>query len=432
MSKLSVVLRALTGAARPNLRVRIKNVDTDAYVLDTDDDTLVDNGDGSYTSASDVSAIVYSVYTGDTATLVSGYEERFHPGEGEDLDGTVKSMIFSPTTQPSASKGKIYFNNSDGIFYYYDGSSWIAEKFIPDAGDGRALIGTGTDFNGLYVLNEDTGSSIKTLEVVHKSRGTNPGAGGPGPSAAMFVHSYTDADDNTPEFHPVRVDNVGRGGSILYLANAYNTNTRPDLTGNSDETSSNSDYLQCFEARAPHGFPAVSSCEIFKITYDGELYWPGGQRAGGSNENDPAKFLWGGNPDYMNASNYAFEFKTSYGFKDGLERFATFKAGSEEWMSWHASTDPNLLCWDFGAGFDTGIRITAVDGYFNIYINDTSERFKITQGSSTTNYFHQYSQDTAPTAVDIGEMWFDEILKKPFWWAGTYWVDATGTERPQV
>ena len=85
MSKLSVVLRASTGVARPNLRVRVKNVDTDAYVLDTDDDTLVDNGDGSYTSATDVSAMVYSVYTGDTATLVNGYEERFHPGEGESI-----------------------------------------------------------------------------------------------------------------------------------------------------------------------------------------------------------------------------------------------------------------------------------------------------------------------------------------------------------
>jgi hypothetical protein len=126
MSKLSVVLRASTGAARPNLRVRVKNVDTDAYVLDTDDDTLVDNGDGSYTSATDVSAMVYSVYTGDTATLVNGYEERFHPGEGEELDQkiTATEVTFTPSTAPTSSEGKVYYDETDGAVKVYNGSVW--------------------------------------------------------------------------------------------------------------------------------------------------------------------------------------------------------------------------------------------------------------------------------------------------------------------
>jgi len=126
MSKLSVVLRASTGAARPNLRVRVKNVDTDAYVLDTDDNTLVDNGDGSYTSATDVSAMVYSVYTGDTATLVNGYEERFHPGEGEELDQkiTATEVTFTPTTAPTSSEGKVYYDETDNAVKVYNGSVW--------------------------------------------------------------------------------------------------------------------------------------------------------------------------------------------------------------------------------------------------------------------------------------------------------------------
>jgi len=143
MSKLSVVLRVSTGAARPNLRVRVKNVDTDAYVLDTDDNTLVDNGDGSYTSATDVSAMVYSVYTGDTATLVNGYEERFHPGEGEELDQkiTATEVTFTPSTAPTSSEGKVYYDETDGAVKVYNGSIWerISDDGVVDVRDYGAV-----------------------------------------------------------------------------------------------------------------------------------------------------------------------------------------------------------------------------------------------------------------------------------------------------
>jgi len=143
MSKLSVVLRASTGVARPNLRVRVKNIDTDAYVLDTDDNTLVDNGDGSYTSATDVSAMVYSVYTGDTAILVNGYEERFHAGEGEELDQkiTATEVTFTPSLAPASSEGKIYYDETDNAVKVYNGSIWerISDDGVVDVRDYGAV-----------------------------------------------------------------------------------------------------------------------------------------------------------------------------------------------------------------------------------------------------------------------------------------------------
>jgi len=380
MSKLSIVLRASTGAARPNLRVRVKNVDTDAYVLDTDDDTLVDNGDGSYTSAADVSAMVYSVYTGDSPELVDGYDSRSHAVTGYTTDA-----------------------------------------------DDRMVLGTGADLKALAILNEDLDGEYRTLEVVHKARGDQAGSAA---SAGTFIHSYTDFNDNNVGYHPVRVDNVGRDGSILYLANAFNTNVRSDLDGSSSSSVANSDYLWCYEAWSSEGNPTVQSCDLFRLTYDGELYWPGNRRAGSSNENDPAMLLWGGNPSYMNASNYAFQFKTTYSFGDGLNRFANFKAGSTQWMAWGTEASGTLMAWDFGANFDLGVRLKALDGYFEININDDSERFRVHYNDQVTNYKHQFSQGGTPTGTDAGEFWFDTNLNKPFWWSGSAWVDATGAAHP--
>jgi len=82
MAKLNVILRNADGKILPGKRVRIWNEDTSAYILDTNDDTLVDNNNGSYVSSTDVDPCTFSAYSGDVATLIDGYDKVTHGDEG--------------------------------------------------------------------------------------------------------------------------------------------------------------------------------------------------------------------------------------------------------------------------------------------------------------------------------------------------------------
>lgn len=74
LAKLTITPRTRTGDIQPGLRLRIKNVETGLYVLDTADGSLVDSGVGPYVSADDVESFVFTAYSGETPTVISGYE----------------------------------------------------------------------------------------------------------------------------------------------------------------------------------------------------------------------------------------------------------------------------------------------------------------------------------------------------------------------
>jgi hypothetical protein len=78
MAKFSFTIRNTAGAGQSGLRVQVKD-GASAVVAETDDSTLVDNDDGSYTTASDLSAGEYSVFTGNGAgTLVASLDSVPH------------------------------------------------------------------------------------------------------------------------------------------------------------------------------------------------------------------------------------------------------------------------------------------------------------------------------------------------------------------
>jgi len=77
-SKLSFLLEDADGDPQPELRVQVKN-SGGTTVVSTDDESLVDNSDGTYTTASTLAPGVYSVYTGAGAgTLVPGLQSVSH------------------------------------------------------------------------------------------------------------------------------------------------------------------------------------------------------------------------------------------------------------------------------------------------------------------------------------------------------------------
>jgi len=122
MAKFSFTLENSSGVPQSGLTVQVKNTSGTA-VAATSDSSLVDNGDGSYTTASDLASGTYSVYTGAGAgTLVDALDSVSHI-DPDDVTGTPVAVADGGTGATTAAGARTAL----GVAIGSDVQAWDAQ-----------------------------------------------------------------------------------------------------------------------------------------------------------------------------------------------------------------------------------------------------------------------------------------------------------------
>lgn len=167
MAKLTIVPRTSTGDVQGALRIRIKNVATGSYILDTADDSLVEVTTGVYASASDVDSVTYTAYVGDDPEVIDGYENvTFYGGPSANetfvnvLDyGAVGDGVTDDTAAINAALQALGQLNHSNVFVDQGYSAGGGVCYLPV---GQYLVTSSLRFaSGNIIRGEGRGTVIK-------------------------------------------------------------------------------------------------------------------------------------------------------------------------------------------------------------------------------------------------------------------------------